>query len=210
MTTIICNQNNNFLIIIVMEIKILKSYNLDFDIRFTNYILYILINRKRTKTYVGITVDLARRIREHNSENNKTNSTKGNKWDIAFVIHGFSSETDVRSFEWRMHKMNSMKKKRKKLKKYNNQNENDNEKNKYKTKRKKTPRSLKAPINIHKSLQHRIMCAKILMNGYKNYQYVQYNENRFGNLSVSICTTSIDFFDILLLLWQACQPLDCI
>jgi len=52
------------------------------------YYVYILKSRKDGSRYIGVTVDLRRRIQEHNSGNSRYSSTKrpyGIKWYCVFV-----------------------------------------------------------------------------------------------------------------------------
>ncbi len=67
------------------------------------YSCYILENPKR-KTYVGITLDLKKRLRQHNGElkgGAKSTHKKG-PWHCATLINGFRTKHEALSFEWYM------------------------------------------------------------------------------------------------------------
>lgn len=58
-------------------------------------------------TYVGITNNLKRRLRQHNGELvGGAKATKGKgPWEFVCVLSGFPDETNLRQFEWRMHRL---------------------------------------------------------------------------------------------------------
>jgi predicted GIY-YIG superfamily endonuclease len=54
------------------------------------------------KTYVGATVDPARRLRQHNGEiSGGARATKGRAWRRVFLVSGFEDERAALRFEWR-------------------------------------------------------------------------------------------------------------
>lgn len=54
------------------------------------------------RTYVGATVDPARRLRQHNGEIvGGARATKGRVWTRRFLIGGFADERTALRFEWR-------------------------------------------------------------------------------------------------------------
>lgn len=56
----------------------------------TNYVVYVLINNTHNKTYVGITNNTIRRIRQHNGELvGGAKYTKINKGDGSWIFYGF-------------------------------------------------------------------------------------------------------------------------
>jgi putative endonuclease len=69
----------------------------------TDYVVYILTNTSSNKTYVGITNNTQRRIRQHNGELvGGAKYTTGNKGAGLWVFHGFIKNLDKRlalSFE---------------------------------------------------------------------------------------------------------------
>lgn len=68
------------------------------------YLLRSLDPKYQSKTYVGFTVNPARRIRQHNGilKHGGAWKTKrcGRPWEFAVVIHGFSSQKSALQFEW--------------------------------------------------------------------------------------------------------------
>jgi len=54
------------------------------------------------RTYVGATVDPARRLRQHNGElAGGARATAGLRWRREFLVGGFAGERDALRFEWR-------------------------------------------------------------------------------------------------------------
>ncbi len=60
------------------------------------YYVYVLQNELKTKTYVGYTSDLKRRLKEHN-ESNKGYTGRG-KWGLIYY-EAYLSEEDARERE---------------------------------------------------------------------------------------------------------------
>jgi predicted GIY-YIG superfamily endonuclease len=71
----------------------------------TDYLCYILASSDHKKTYVGITNNLHRRLRQHNGEIcGGAKSTKhARPWSVATTITGFRSRSEALMFEWAMH-----------------------------------------------------------------------------------------------------------
>lgn len=66
-----------------------------------NYNCYIIFNQNYS--YVGITNNLNRRIRQHNKiivGGAKYTTSKKGKWEYACYISGFKSKIDALKFEW--------------------------------------------------------------------------------------------------------------
>ena len=64
----------------------------------SNYLVYILINTNNNKTYVGITNNSQRRIRQHNCEiKGGAKYTTLNKCDGIWKYYGFIKNLDKRS-----------------------------------------------------------------------------------------------------------------
>jgi predicted GIY-YIG superfamily endonuclease len=72
-------------------------------------VVYCLSNGKQT--YVGVTNDMKRRLRQHNGELkggaryttlNKHRGTLG-RWVLAFLVTGFKKRSDALKLEWRLH-----------------------------------------------------------------------------------------------------------
>ena len=68
------------------------------------YYVYMLksINRITTKTYVGYTNDLNKRLRKHNT-NRGAKSTKGYKWIVIYKKR-FINKNDALSYEYQLKK----------------------------------------------------------------------------------------------------------
>lgn len=72
-------------------------------------VVYCLSNG--AQTYVGVTNDMKRRLRQHNGEIkggaryttlNKHRGTLG-RWTLAFLVTGFTKRSDALKLEWRLH-----------------------------------------------------------------------------------------------------------
>ena len=74
-------------------------------LRSNDYICYILASVDHKKTYVGITNNIHRRLRQHNGEIcGGAKSTKhARPWSVATTITGFRSRSEALMFEWAMH-----------------------------------------------------------------------------------------------------------
>ncbi len=63
--------------------------------------VYLLINKSRTRSYVGATVDPDRRLRQHNGELvGGARATRGDVWERACLVSGFPDERAALQFEW--------------------------------------------------------------------------------------------------------------
>lgn len=66
-----------------------------------NYIVYLLMSQHDSRTYIGCTNNLQRRLRQHNGEIvGGAKSTRGRKWKCICFISGFISKHEALSFEW--------------------------------------------------------------------------------------------------------------
>ena len=55
-----------------------------------------------TKTYVGMTNNLERRLRQHNGHlSGGARATRGLTWERACHVRGFQTKVDALKFEWR-------------------------------------------------------------------------------------------------------------
>jgi structure-specific endonuclease subunit SLX1 len=62
---------------------------------------YMLQSTDGKRTYVGATVNPARRLRQHNGELvGGARATKGRSWTRRFLIGGFNDERSALRFEW--------------------------------------------------------------------------------------------------------------
>lgn len=63
---------------------------------------YFLATLDAKKTYIGITPDLDRRLRQHNGElAGGANATHGHRWERRCHVRGFPDHTAALQFEWR-------------------------------------------------------------------------------------------------------------
>jgi len=62
------------------------------------------IVKLKLRTYVGVTNDLKKRIRQHNGEiKGGAKSTRGRKWEYVCYISGFPNRKVALQYEWRAH-----------------------------------------------------------------------------------------------------------
>jgi predicted GIY-YIG superfamily endonuclease len=66
------------------------------------YLCYILSSNDSSKTYVGITNNMDRRLRQHNGElvGGAKYTNIGRPWRISAIITGFENHQQVLQFEW--------------------------------------------------------------------------------------------------------------
>ena len=68
------------------------------------YVCYLLTSMDDKRTYVGITNNMPRRLRQHNGElSGGAKATRGNKWRIVLTVSGFRTHGEALMFEWVMH-----------------------------------------------------------------------------------------------------------
>jgi predicted GIY-YIG superfamily endonuclease len=68
----------------------------------TEWFCYLLLSDDGKKTYVGATINPARRLRQHNGEiSGGACATRGRSWTRAALIGGFEDERSALRFEWR-------------------------------------------------------------------------------------------------------------
>ena len=71
----------------------------------TLYCLTRTGGRSRAQTYVGVTVDLARRLRQHNGElAGGAKATRGGRWALLYTVTGFRKQRWALQWEWRLHR----------------------------------------------------------------------------------------------------------
>ena len=70
-------------------------------------LLYCITRKNRRRTYVGVTNDLKRRLRQHNGEiKGGAKATRGHSdWRALYTIRGFPDRTSALQWEWRLHQM---------------------------------------------------------------------------------------------------------
>ena len=70
-----------------------------------SHFVYLLKSTVSSRTYVGYTVDLKRRLRQHNGEikGGAKYTRMGRPWIMVCYILGFPTETTALQYEWRVH-----------------------------------------------------------------------------------------------------------
>lgn len=70
----------------------------------SSYVLYLVASTDGKCTYVGITKNLTKRLRQHNGElKGGAKYTRGKSWRLVLTIEGLQFDTHVRQLEWRLH-----------------------------------------------------------------------------------------------------------
>ena len=79
----------------------------------SKYICYLLKSEICNRTYIGITNNIKKRIRQHNGEIcGGAKYTKSNRpWKVVLTVSGFTSKNQVLSFEYRVKKKKNNKNK---------------------------------------------------------------------------------------------------
>eukprot|EP00949_MAST-11_sp_MAST-11-sp1_P002800 g2800.t1 len=67
------------------------------------FLCYLLVSASSRKTYVGVTNDLAHRLRAHNGEisGGAKYTRLGRPWDVFLSVEGFPSKVEAMQFEWK-------------------------------------------------------------------------------------------------------------
>ena len=65
-------------------------------------VVYLLKSINTSKTYIGCTSDLSRRLRQHNREivGGARKTGRDHPWKIVGYVHGFESRKQAEQFEW--------------------------------------------------------------------------------------------------------------
>jgi len=65
--------------------------------------VYLIISADMRKTYVGVTTDFERRLKQHNGELNggAKASRAGRPWQCVCLVHGFEGRSEACGFEWK-------------------------------------------------------------------------------------------------------------
>ncbi|XP_072994706.1 uncharacterized protein [Typha latifolia] len=63
--------------------------------------VYLIISSRLPKTYVGVTTNFARRLKQHNGElrGGAKSSSAGRPWALACIIRGFKNRSEACEFE---------------------------------------------------------------------------------------------------------------
>jgi len=68
------------------------------------YLCYLIVSIDRRRTYVGVTNNFKRRIRQHNGEitggARATSSVKARPWSPVVTVHGFRDYREALQLEW--------------------------------------------------------------------------------------------------------------
>lgn len=83
------------------------------DSKMEEYLCYMITTPGYTHTYVGITHNMKKRLRQHNGEiaGGAKSTSRFQDWEVAFYVTGFEGKNEVLSFEWRMHHPDGKRKK---------------------------------------------------------------------------------------------------
>jgi predicted GIY-YIG superfamily endonuclease len=66
--------------------------------------MYVLASDDGARTYVGVSKDISRRLRQHNGElKGGARSTRGRSWYVAAIVSNFSSDRAALAVEHVMH-----------------------------------------------------------------------------------------------------------
>ena len=67
-----------------------------------SYLCYLIVSFDSSKTYIGITNDFTKRLRQHNGEikGGAKYTTQGRPWRLIAHIKGFENHIQVLQFEW--------------------------------------------------------------------------------------------------------------
>ena len=67
----------------------------------SNYVCYVIQTPNGRRSYVGVTTNLARRLRQHCGKlTGGAKYTRGKTWEYAALVKGFDTKNQVLSFEW--------------------------------------------------------------------------------------------------------------
>ena len=73
------------------------------------YLCYLLLSSDSMRTYVGITNNMTRRLRQHNGELSGgakyTSRETSRPWTLVLTITGFETKIQALQFEWAFHHM---------------------------------------------------------------------------------------------------------
>jgi len=72
-------------------------------------VVYGLADDEDRLSYVGVTNDMRRRLRQHNGviKGGARYTRKGNKWKILFLVTGLPDRKTALQLEWRLHRRSS-------------------------------------------------------------------------------------------------------
>ncbi|XP_010558908.1 PREDICTED: structure-specific endonuclease subunit slx1-like [Tarenaya hassleriana] len=79
-----------------------RSPNSKSAIKSRSWCVYLILStNKPIKTYVGVTTDFSRRLKQHNGEirGGAKASCAGRPWLCACIVHGFNGQSEASSFE---------------------------------------------------------------------------------------------------------------
>jgi structure-specific endonuclease subunit SLX1 len=65
---------------------------------------YLILSHDKRKTYLGVTANLTRRLRQHNGElAGGAKSVRGGRpWSLVWTVRGFGTRSEACQFEWRL------------------------------------------------------------------------------------------------------------
>lgn len=67
---------------------------------------YLILSNDKRKTYLGVTANLSRRLRQHNGElaGGSKAARGGRPWSLVCTVRGFGTRSEACQFEWRLRK----------------------------------------------------------------------------------------------------------
>jgi putative endonuclease len=71
-------------------------------------VVYCLVSADNTRSYVGVTNNLARRLRQHRGERSggaRATRGPGRDWRLFYTLEGLPDRRTALQFEWRLHRL---------------------------------------------------------------------------------------------------------
>lgn len=76
----------------------------DAEVEGNDWCTYLILSNDKLKTYLGVTANLTRRLRQHNGElaGGAKSARGGRPWSLVCTIRGFGTRSEACQFEWRL------------------------------------------------------------------------------------------------------------
>lgn len=93
--------------------KIINTEILKQESNICNYVCYLLKSEKSNRTYIGVTTNLKKRLRQHNGEicGGAKYTRLFRPWKPVLCVSGFKTKNQILSFEYRVKKKKNSKNK---------------------------------------------------------------------------------------------------